>query len=62
MPTNEQISSPFIYEKINLSSLVNTDKGCKEEVFRQSLKNSEDSLRVLKNVSNIKGSDPQSSH
>ena len=61
MPTNEQLSSPLLFEKVNLSSLVNTDKAYNEENFRKSLKNSEDSQKIMKNVSNVKGSDPQSS-
>jgi hypothetical protein len=61
VPTNEQLSSPLLFEKVNLSSLVNTDKAYNEENFRKSLKNSEDSQKIMKNVSNVKGSDPQSS-
>ena len=51
----------MLFEKINLSSLVNTDKINNEENFRKSLKNSEDSQKIMKNVSNVKGSDFQSS-
>jgi hypothetical protein len=61
VPTNEQLSSPLLYDKINSTTFINTDKRYNEEVFRHSLKNSEDSLKILKNMSNIKGSDPQSS-
>ena len=42
MPTNEQLNSPMHYDKINSSSLVNTDKGKNDEI-KHSLKNSEDS-------------------
>lgn len=61
VPTNEQLSSPVLYDKINSATFIHSDKRYNEEVLRRSLKNSEDSLKILKNMSNIKGSDPHSS-